>query len=477
MNEPESPALLPEEYVYQGYMRQKIVKRKKTGVVCVPGSGKTRPIIDALVELNRIYPEAEDYHKFPYGPILIVCTGPAIATWTRQLPLWTDDPTLSDWICTVKGSKHKRMNDWELASMSSGIFITNYSIFLRDYHAIQQARWAAIVADEYHRAMLRKTSKTYNFSRPLFRKTEIVVWCSGSALRKNPSSMWTLFNMMDPKLKLFRSYWRFVDTFCIVDDGPFGKIIEGPKNVAGFQEIMDRYLAYVPEEVVADNLPEGKRLPIHAEMTPSQAKVYNELSDTMISMVGDNIIVAPNVLAQLLKLRQLLCCPRILDSHLDMGGGFEAIWDKLEEDSHCVIFVPFRPATDYLVDELIRRGHIHTFMLRGGTDPDVQTRTIEAFKKFRGILVCTIAYAESFDLETCKTSYFLGYDYTLDINEQAEGRTRRVISEHEFVTWNYVKYLGTLDEYFLSELGADLRNVRRVLKRPQEFINALKGIT
>ena len=473
---PESLTLLPDEYAYQGYIRQTIVKRLKTGVISKPGSGKTRPIIDALVELKRIYPEGEDKYKFPYGPILIVCSGPAIATWTRQLPLWTDDQDLSEWIIVVRGPKYKRMKQWDVAQLGSGIFITNYSIFLRDIHVIKQMPWAAVVVDEYHKGLLRRSSKTFKYSRPFFKRVEVVIWCSGSALRKNPSSMWTLFNTLDPNLKLFRSYWRFVEAFCIVDDGPFGKIIAGPRNVASFQKIMDRYLAFVPEEVVADNLPEGKRMPLHAEMTKSQAKAYKELNEEMITEIGDDLIVAPNVLAKLLKLRQLLCCPKTISPELDMGGGFEAIWDKIEDDPHCVIFVPFRHAADLVQAELLRRNMEHVYLIYGGVTPEQQARDIDNFKRTAGILVCTIAYAESFDLETCKTSHFLGYDFVLDVNQQAEGRTQRTISAHEFVTWNYVKYLGTIDEYFLSELGADLRNVKRVLKRPQEFINALKGI-
>ncbi len=468
--------VLPEEYVYQGYIRQKIVVRKKTGVVMIMGGGKTRPIIDALVEMGRIYPTAQDHNKFPYGPILIVCSGPAIATWTRQVPLWSNDPTIDEWITIVRGPKAKRMGYWDqLAYRDAGVYITNYSVFLRDFHVINQIPWAAMVADEYHKSMIRRQSTTGKLWRSLARRVEIVIQSSGSALRKNPSSMWTLFNMCDPKLKLFRSYWRFVNAFCVVNEGMYGNEIEGPKNVAGFQKIMDRYLAYVPEAVVADNLPEGKRQPLLAEMDKPQAKAYRELSSEMMTMVGDSLIVAPNVLAKLIKLRQLLCCPRILDPSLGMGGGFEAIADKLDDDPHCVIFVPFRPAAEYVQDELLHRGYKHVYMIRGGITPEQQQWDIGRFKENRGILVCTISYAESFDLETCQTSYFLGYEYVLDANEQAEGRTRRVISEHEFVTWNYVKYLNTVDEYFLSELGADLRNVQRVLKRPQEFINALKG--
>ena len=467
---------LPAEFAYQRYAREKIVRLKRTGLLAVPGSGKTRPIIDAMVELKRIYPIADTAnYRYPYGPILIVCSGPAIATWMRQIPEWTDTPYLAEDICVVRGDKMGRTIMWHSAAAAGcGIFITNFSIFLRDKGMIGRVDWGAVIVDEYHKAMRRKKkNKTYAAFIHMTRHTEVLVMASGSALRKDPSSMFTLFQALKPKL--FTSYWRFVNTWCIVADGHFGKEILGPRNVGKFKEMMDMHLAYIPKEVVADQLPEGRRMPLLAEMTPAQTKVYTELRDDMLSiMESGEIIVTPNVLTKIIRLRQLLCCPRILDEDLGMGGGYEAILDKLEEDPHVVIFVPFRPACDYIVEDLNRRGH-HVSMIRGGISPVEQDAEIRRFRYHRGAMVCTIAYAESFDLETCKTSYFLGYDYSLDVNEQAEGRTSRAISKHDFVTWNYIKYLGTIDEMFLGELDSDARNVHRVLNRSAALIAALKG--
>ena len=465
---------LPPEFVFQGYIRQKIVKVLKTVVVSMPGSGKTRPIIEALVELGRIYPQGPT--RTPYGPILVVCTGPAVATWLRQLPEWSDCPELVDDIYVIgKMPKHKRVQMWNQARVSDGgIYITNFSILLRDFADIRSIKWAAIIADEYHRCMRRKKkNKTYAAFLSMSRHIEIVVLATGSFMRKDPSSMFTAFQIVAPKI--FRSYWKFVNTYCIVINGPFGQEIGGVKNLESLQAIIDRYMAYIPKEVAAEELPDGRRQPVHAEMTSKQAKVYWDLSEDMISVLEDTVIITPNTLTQLIHLRQLLCCPKILDESLGMGGGFDLIVDKLEDTPHMVIFVPFRPACVYIQDELLRRGYKDVYILRGGTSPQEQTERIDRFRINHGIIVCTISYAESFDLETCNTSFFLGYDYSLDINEQAEGRTQRAISEFEFVTWNYIKYLGTIDEHFLGELTIDMHNVRRVMARPESLINALRG--
>lgn len=466
---------VPEEFIYQGYIRRQVVKLLKTVVVSVPGSGKTRPTVEALVELGRIYPPGPTLT--PHGPILVVCTGPAIATWRRQLPGWSQCPELEQEIHIVRGPKHKRVQLWTQAEQSNGgIYITNYSIFLRDYAYILAARWSTMIADEYHRCMRRKKkNRTYAAFLSLSRKVEVVILLTGSLMRKNPASMFTAFQIIKPKL--FRGYWKFVNTFCIVTEGHFGKQIEGVRNVKALQEIMDRYMAYIPKEAVVDQLPDGRRMTMYAEMTQEQAKIYKDLTEDMISELKDSILVTPNVLTRLIRLRQLLCCPRILDPSLGMGGGFDLILDKLQDQSHAVIFVPFRPACEFIPDELRRRGYKNVYMIRGGISPDQQDEQVNAFRETRGILVCTISYAESFDLETCDTSHFLGYDYSLDVNEQAEGRTTRAISEFEYVTWNYVKYLGTHDEDFLQELGTDMHNVRRVMQRPESLINALRGIT
>jgi hypothetical protein len=64
----------------------------------------------------------------------------------------------------------------------------------------------------------------------------------------------------------------------------------------------------------------------------------------------------------------------------------------------------------------------------------------------------------------------------VDQNEQAEGRTRRAISKHEYVSWGYIKTDTMIDEHFLNKLGEDASNVRLVLQRPEGYIRKLLQI-
>ena len=465
--------MLPAPFTYQKYARQKVVTRKRTAVIAPPGSGKTRPIVEGVNDLGGFE-----------GPVLVVCSGPAIATWVRQIPLWTQCDEYADFIRVVRGNRGDRIDLWEQAAEENyGTFITNFSIFYRDYAFIRKCKWKVVIADEYHKTMRnhkidtkdkktgRRRLKTYGMFKQMTRHTEILVLATGSLVRRNASSMFTAFQLVNPFL--WSSYWRFVNTFCFVDDSHFGKQIHGVKNAKQLRKVMDEHFAYIPPEVVADSLPEGRRYAVDVELTKEQWKIYKEIDEEMLAIIGDTVVVTPTILSKLVKLRQLIVCPRILDESLGMGANFESIVDRLDNDNHVAIFVPFRPAVDHTVKELRRLGWKNTYGLYGGVGHAEQTEILGHVKATRGILVCTIQYAESFDLETCKTSYFNGYDLTVDQNEQAEGRTRRAISEHEFVTWGYMKTNTSVDQHFLDKLGSDADNARLILQRPDEYIRML----
>lgn len=470
--------IVPPMYVYQHAGKDKIVKRLKTGLVSPPGSGKTRMLLEAFKECG-------------VETALIICSGSAVATWKAQIPKWFGDVEVTNVGVGKLKKGQDRINFWSsvAAGEYKGFVIITYAIFRQDFVHIygklsRKARqWDALAADEYHKAFRNRKTITFKRFRTLVRAVPIAVPMSGTALGRHPGTLWTLLHLCDPAM--FASYWKFVKTFCLTDDSSdMGMRILGPKpsTLPQLRELMDKYLAYIPDEVVADQLPEGKRMAFDVEMTILQGRHYEEMIADMVTIVGEDgpeedvsIEMASNTLVQQIIVRKLLCCPMLVHKSLGFGGGFEAIVETLEEQPHVIIFVPFRDACDVLADELKRR-KFPTEVMYGGLEPDERQARIDRFRFNRGIMVCTIQSAESFDCETCDTSFFLGYIHQLDQLTQAEGRTRRAISAHKFVKWHYVCYRGTVDEAALLGIGESLNNIKRVLERPQEFINNLKGI-
>ena len=89
--------------------------------------------------------------------------------------------------------------------------------------------------------------------------------------------------MCDPGL--FRSYWKFVNTYCHVDQGAFGKEVWGVRNVQAFHKIRDRYLAVVPDEVIAKNQPEGRRMAVDVAPTPETMNLYHTLRKELMVLI------------------------------------------------------------------------------------------------------------------------------------------------------------------------------------------------
>ncbi len=461
----------PKPFSYQCYAKQKITDRRRTAIIAPPGSGKTRPIIEGVNDLGG-------FSK----AILIVCSGSAIPTWKRQIPLWGQCPEYRDDIHVVRGNAGDRIDLWEQAHETNyGTYITNASVFLRDYGHIQKINWHVILADEYHKFMRRHKGQTYKNFKSLTRHTPILVLATGSLVRKNAAASFTAFQLVAPKL--WTSYWKFVKMFCFIDDSGFGQRVFGVRNVEAFREVRDRHFAFIPPEVVAEQLPKGRRIGIPVEMDKEQAKIYRDLDEDMLSLIGSGVIVASTVLAKITKQRQLLCCPRILSGaqekekdQLGLGAAYATVVEALEIQPHAILFVPFRPACDYFKEDLEKRGYTHVYIMRGGLDEVEQQAIINDFRRTKGIIVCTIAYAESFDCESCDTSHFIGYDLTVDQNEQAEGRTRRAISEHKFVTWNYYKYECGIDQHFLQKLDTDSDNEKLLLGTSDAYVRKLRGL-
>lgn len=469
--------MLPTQTAYQAWGSATIARRRKTVLISPPGSGKTRMILDAYDQEDLIEQNVpEGLCAELTSSILIVCSGPAQSTWKWQIPFWLPKIDPTD-IHVVSGNEIQREKMWARAQIEPGFYIVNNATFFRDYDLIRGTihkppHWGLAIFDEYHKYMSSRRSKTFKKIKSLSLKMDNFILTTGTPITKHPGNAWTAFNVVQPRL--YGSYWRFVNTWCHVAEGMFGKEILGPKNIDNFKKEMDRNMVYIPEGVVADDLPAGQRSAVSIDMTPLQQQYYEKLCDELMAITeSGEIIIAKNSMDRVLKLRQLLCCPELLGI-ADMGGGYEYIIDQLKEESHALVFVPFRDAVKSIAAHMQADGFEPEIMM-GGLTPDEQRKRLQRAKSSGQPVIATIAYGESWDLETCCRTFFLGYDFNKSNLEQAEGRTRRKSSDHRFVSWQYLRYAGTIDEYYLARMSTERRDVNKVLTRGSDLIKAIKG--
>lgn len=448
---------------FQEFVRDKALEHDHWIIADQMGLGKTRTTLSVI-------------DKAECQNILVVCTKNAFIAWKTQCNEWLPDVE----VIYCRGTNYKikeRHAAWAYAQQRvkhdarPGIcmFITTPATFLNDRERIPR-NWDALILDEYDRFMSNR-SQTWKALKKLQVKKILPV--SGTPTRKGPQNWWPILNLMHPKR--FTSYWRFVEEYTYVSQGYFGREIKGIKNEEDLRELLRNYMSRHLKKDVAKDLPAKIRERLPVEMEPKQARVYKQLKQDLMTMLKDELYMVENKLELMIRIRQLLCCPQILDPTLPDGGGLETIIDRMHTDSaHSVIFVPFIDGIPFIKARLEKEGFGPVIVLQGGLDPDELSKRISIFKEQEGVCICSIRYSQSFELDTCQYAYFLGFEWDPDTNEQAEDRLHRMHVRHVVNVW-YIIHAGTIDNHVMEEVNEKHRNIEKMLRDPNSLQRILEA--
>jgi SNF2 family DNA or RNA helicase len=364
----------------------------------------------------------------PAWPILLLCGKNGMAHWVAQFEQWAGIEYCNIMYLISDNNREGRDAVWLAAGLNNQpiIVVCTYAMFIREFkRQVVPVHWGTVLMDEAHRIKNRQ-SVAFKLISKL--RAKFIHPLTGTAIRKGPQDLWTMLNLADKRI--FGSYHKFVNTFCEQIEGYYGKEIVGPKNVEGLTSLLKQYAVYIPDEVADKYLPASQRIQLEYQASNSQAEWYDRIAEETINQLPEgDLLINPSMMTKLLRLRQLMCMPKLIDPSLDDGGGLELIVERLEEDPHAIIFVPFTKAIPFVVDRLTREGYEHIGILQGGMKPSEVGKVCYMFEDNPdSIIICSLLFAESFSLATGRTTYFLGSDYSPDVISQAEDRIRRANS-------------------------------------------------
>ncbi len=451
-----------QEFRIGNRLIQMAAARKGRGIVYADmGTGKS------LIAI-RIYQEL-----LGTDPLLIVATKRAFNTWRREFTKW--GAATRGEITFVMGQPHKRKLFWEVPSR---IMVVTYETATNDFehikHYISRRHIQMVIFDEAQKARNRKT-KAFLLANKISQRVKYVLFLSGTLITRGPQDLWTFLHMCDKKR--FPSYWRFVHAFCNIIEGHFGKEIVGAKNTVALGKELSRCLIRIREkdpEVVKARPPLTRDV-IPIDVSPIQARLQQEfIQDMYIKRKDGSIMASATAGVNIMRMRQLMVCPKLIDSALGVGSNIEYILDVMTEDPHIVIFTPFRRAIDYMSIAITRTlgTEYEPFKLMGGSTPDDIERVEEQFghpDNTHRPCICTIAFAESFELPSARQCYFNGFEWSQILNYQAEKRLHRLTTPHP-VNAFYLVGEGTIEESVLNVLNRKQYNTNLTL---QDYINVL----
>lgn len=385
-----------------------------------PRMGKT------VVAVNAVINDPTSHN------ILIICPLNAFYVWHDHFKEWgTYRKVPSINIILVRGTATQRQQLLNTPRTSTlNIFIMVQGSFIRDVPNMLDPKsksfWLAtfdtIIVDEFHK-WLNSRGKTFQYLAPICRNAHRIHLLSGTPVDKGPHQLWPVLHLLNPIY--FSSYWKFAETFCVFEENGWGgKEYVGPQNIEELHRVLARYARIRDRRETS--MPKLTRSIMYVEMTNKQRKLHDQIDIADFAVQSDGtMLVTPNVMEKWLRLRQILACPGIFDPSIGPGSALENLADQLddmpEEHRHVVIFCSFRAALPIFARYLEDR-NFQVQQIFGGLEPQQLQERISRFRGDRRIMLCTSQYAQAFSLEPALACYHIGWDWSPNINKQAEDR-------------------------------------------------------
>lgn len=450
------------------------------------GVGKGPTAIGSVLEaraLGQVDPEA---------PTLIVAPAPLTGTWEdtpnspsgapREAGTWVEeiDRWAREEAVVINGKtpiKRKQQLEDALERKVPWI-IVNWEKLQDRVKLVPQLRkvkWAAVVADEAHRARGHDTQQSRNLAK-LRGWLELAM--TGTPIMAHPGDLFGLLRWLRPEQ--YTGYWPFYYSYVDEYSTQYGSVVTGVKNVDQLRfELSDKLIRRLKVDVLKD-LPE--KLPpefVRVPLKPKQQKLYDaaetdffldveatlrsavESEDEALARkiaaaaeVGDVKrlgYLIPNGAARTTRLRQIAANPAILggpDESAKMSAAEELIRDSIDQPT--IVFTWYVEAAELMAARLrkISRGHGRGKLRVGviaGDAHDVD-EVKHAFQNGElDIVVAGIAKGGvGLTLTRASHAIFVERDWTPGINKQAEDRLHRK-GQKNAVKVTIIEAAGTID--------------------------------
>ena len=418
------------------------------------GLGKTKQIIDIAVakKIERNYKHC-----------LIICGVNGLKwNWRNEIH------THSDESCHILGQRIKKNGKITIGSnkdklddvmslynspqtsiqtISDYFIVTNVET-LRDEEIVAQIVKLCkcgiinmIALDEAHKC---KNHTSQQGKGMLKLNAETMIAMTGTPIMNKPLDLYVILKWLGFENHAFYS---FKNHYCVM--GGFGGYeIIGYKNLDELQERLNEIMLRRLKSEVFD-LPDKLYIDEYVEMTPKQSVIYKEVSSEIKSNI-DQIKMANNPLAELIRLRQATGYTGILSSTIRESAKLdrmvELIEESIENGKQIVIFSNWTQITHIVEDRLLINGYTPAVITGETKDSDRQQLVDDFQKGSYKILVGTIgALGTGLTLTAGTVEIFLDHPWSRALYDQAVDRCHR-IGQHDNVTIYNLLTKDTIDE-------------------------------
>lgn len=244
---------------------------------------------------------------------------------------------------------------------------------------------------------------------------------TGTPLMNNPVDLYNVLKWLEVEN---HSLTYFKNLYC--EMGGFGGYeIIGYKNLDQLENSLNKNMLRRRKEEVLD-LPLKIYTDELLDLDSSQDKLYRDVTNQIIEDI-DRIMLLPNPLTELIRLRQVTSNPNILSSKNITNVKYDRILDILESTTDkVIIFSNWTKVINPLYIKLSSLGYNPALVTGESKDPILEMNKFQSDNTCKVILGTTPALGTGYTLTAANTVIFIDEPWSKAIKDQAEDRCHRI---------------------------------------------------
>ena len=378
------------------------------------------------------------------GTTLVVCPASLVYNWASELERFA--PALS--VALAVGDKTVRRRVLERTG-EADVIVTSYDLMRRDIDLYTDCLFARMVLDE---AQYVKNPRTQVSKCARLLRARIAFALTGTPIENHLGELWSIFDIVAPGL--LGSHERFVKRF----ESP----VEHGEAEASFalQALIGPFvLRRLKEDVLAD-LPQKTESVVYARLTGEQGRLYRANEDRLALQIAKELPEQfrqqrIQVLAELTKLRQLCCDPRLYydgyqGESAKLDTCMELVSQALAAGHSILLFSQFTSMLALLSERLDAMGVSH-FTLTGSTSKEDRRTLCDAFQNGGARVFLISLKAGGVGLNLTAADVVIHYDpwWNIAAQNQATDRAHRIGQERPVTVYRLIAR-DTIEERILA---------------------------
>ena len=369
------------------------------------------------------------------GPQLVIMPTSVLLNWQQELQRFA--PALT--VKILNQGNRKQIVD---EAAEGDVVLSTYGLLVTEQELLASRTWTTIVLDEAHTIKNRDTQTSQGAMQL---KGNFRLLLTGTPLQNHLSEIWNLFHFANPGL--LGSYQQFTDRFII----PVERDHDTERQRL-LSRLLSPFLLRRTKDEVLNELPEKTEITLRVELSPEEQALYDNLRQQAIVNIEESgqkgAILA---LAEITRLRQAACNPRLINSKLNIASSkaqaFLDLVEQLRNSGHRTLVFSQFTSHLALIREELHYLDIPYLYLDGSTPTQERNRLVREFQTGDMPLFLISLKAGGLGLNLTAADFVIHLDpwWNPAIEDQASDRAHRIGQERPVTVYRLIA-AGTIEE-------------------------------